>query len=178
MTLNDIMISALAQLGRGQDANTIEAFQKSFTDYANDAQSDIARAMRFSKTETHAAVNGILELTELSRDCIRVLRTVQLGREVRFLQGSGGEIALPYNDPVTVTYRCEPLRMTLPSDVSELPEYTHPLMVSYIVARERMAGDVSTQGGANIYISMYEAAKQKLRPHIGEHESYEIINRW
>ncbi len=50
MTLNDILVSALAQLGRGHDAQTMELFRARLTDYANDAQDDSARALLFSRT--------------------------------------------------------------------------------------------------------------------------------
>ena len=178
MTLNDMLISALAQLDRGHDEQTLESFRKRLTDHANDAQSDIARAIGFSRTETVAPSNGLIELSDLARDCLKVVRVKQLGREVRFLRGDTGVIALPYNDAAEITYICEPRRLVSPADVSELPEHTHGLIVSYMVGRERMAGDTSTQRGANIYLSMYEAAKSKLRPHVGDRGSYEIINRY
>ncbi|MBO4848159.1 MAG: hypothetical protein J5586_03300 [Clostridia bacterium] len=178
MTLNDILVSALAQLDRGHDAQTMDIFRSRLTDFANDAQSDIARAIGFTRTETVIPSNGLVDISDLARDCIKVVKTEQLGREVRFLCGDTGVIALPYNEPAAVTYRCEPKRLSSPTDVSELPAHTHGLIVSYIVGRERMAGDVSTQGGANIYLSMYEAAKAKLRPHFGAPDSYMIKNRY
>ena len=107
-----------------------------------------------------------------------MVKARQLGREVRFMRGDTGVIALPYNEPVTVSYIAEPERLSSPSDVSELPEHTHGLIVTYMVGRERMAGDASTQRGANIYLSMYEAAKARLRPHPGDPDSYLIYNRY
>ena len=62
MTLNDLIISSLAQLDRGHDEQTMEAYRKRLTDFANDAQADIARAIGFSKTETVMPENGIVEL--------------------------------------------------------------------------------------------------------------------
>ncbi|MBQ1892573.1 MAG: hypothetical protein II155_00550 [Clostridia bacterium] len=178
MTLNDILVSALAQLDRGHDVQTMEAFRARLTDFANDAQSDLARAIGFTKTETVVPSNGLVDISELSRNCIKVVKTCQMGHEVKFMRGDTGVIALPYNEPVTITYRCEPKRLAVPTDESELPEQTHGLIVTYVVGRERMAGDASTQGGANIYLSMYEAAKAGLRPHLGDSGSYRIINRW
>ena len=178
MTLNDILVSALAQLDRGHDAQTMDLFRSRLTDYANDAQSDIARAIHFTRTETVHPSNGLVERSELSRDCIKVDKAEQLGREVRFMRGDTGVIALPYNDTARITYRCLPKPLSSPNDVSELPEHTHGLIVSYIVGRERMAGDTATQSGANIYFSMYEAAKARLRPHPGDAAAYTIVNRW
>lgn len=178
MTLNDILVSALAQLGRGHDAQTMELFRARLTDYANDAQDDIARELLFSRTETVPAPQGTVELEALSRDCIRVEKTVQLGGAVPFRETDTGRIELPYDAPAEITYRCLPKKLASPADVPELPSHTHGLIVSYVVGRERMAGDVSTQRGANIYLSMYEAAKSRLRPHAGDPASYRIVNRW
>lgn len=178
MTLNDILVSALSQLDRGHDAQTMDLFRSRLTDYANDAQADLARAMSFTRTETLAPTNGVIELSDLSRDCVKVERVKQLGREVRFGRSDTGFIGLPYNEAAEITYRCLPKKLSSPTDVSELPAHAHGLIVSYIVGRERMAGDASTQRGANIYLSMYEAAKSKLVPHPGDAASYRIYNRW
>ncbi len=177
MTLNDMIVSALAQLDRGHDEQTMEAFRRRLTDYANDAQADIARTIGFSKTEELQPENGVAQLSELSHECLKVLSVSQLGRKVLFRRGDTGSIELPYNDRASITYICGPKQLEAPADESELPAYTHGLIVSYMVGRERMAGDVSSQRGGNIYLSMYEAAKSKLRPHVGDAESYRIINR-
>lgn len=178
MTLNDILVSALAQLDRGSDPMTMDAYRKRLTDYANDAQSDLARALRLSRTETAHPSGGIVELSDLSRDCLKIVKVEQLGHAVKFKSTDTGAIALPYNETARITYRYEPERLEQPSDVSELPEHAHGLIVTYVVARERMAGDVSTQRGANVYLSMYEAAKSRLRPRPGDPAGYEIVNRW
>lgn len=178
MTLNDILVAALAQLDRGHDAQTMEIFRDRLTAYANDAQSDLARAVRPTRTETVHPDGGVVELSELTRDCLKILKVKQLGHDVPAKQNDSGSIGLPYNDTAQITYVFEPKPLSSPADVSELPEHTHGLIVSYVVGRERMAGDVSTQRGANIYLSMYEAAKSKLRPHIGTPEKYRLVNRF
>ena len=178
MTLNDILISALAQLDRGHDAETLEVYRDRLTGFANDAQSDLARALNLTRTERLTPSDGIVELSDLTRDCLKVVKVEQRGKQVQFLKGDTGTIALPYIDEAAITYRFEPKALSLPTDVSELPEHAHGLIVSYVVGRERMAGDVSTQRGANIYLSMYEAAKARLRPHYGDRGSYTIVNRY
>lgn len=178
MTLNDIIVSALAQLDRGHDAQTMEVFRERLTGFANDGQNDVAEAIGFSRVDTVTPVNGIVELSSLPRSCVRIISAEQLGHEVRVTGEGTGFIGLPYDEPVRLTYRCLPRPLSSPTDVSELPAYTHALIVSYIVGRERMAGDVSTQRGANLYLSMYEAAKARLRPHQGEPESFRIINKY
>lgn len=178
MTLNDILVSALAQLDRGHDAQTLAIFRDRLTGFANDAQSDLARAVNLTRTETVMPTNGVVEISDLSRDCLKVVTVKQRGKRVPFTKGDTGTIGLPYLDRAEITYRCEPKRLSAPTDVSELPEHTHGLIVSYVVGRERMAGDTSTQRGANIYLSMYEAAKARLRPHYGDAGSYAIVNRY
>ena len=178
MTLNDILVSALAQLDRGSDVQTMDSFRARLTAFANEAQADIARAIAFCKTETVTPSEGVVELGDLSRECLKVVKAEQLGRPVPFSRDDTGCVKLPYNDEARITYICEPKPLSSPADVSELPVHTHGLIVSYVVGRERMAGDVSTQRGANIYLSMYEAAKSKLRPHMGDAASYRITNRY
>ena len=105
MTLNDILVSALAQLDRGSDVQTMDAFRARLTAFANDAQSDLARTLGFCKTETVQPDEGIVELSQLSRGCIKVLKAVQLGREVRFMRGDTGSISLPYNERAAIIRR-------------------------------------------------------------------------
>lgn len=179
MTLNDILVASLAQLDRGHDAQTLDIFRKRLTGFANDAQSDLARAIRFSRTDIVMPTGGVVDTSMLSRPCLRVESVKQLGHVVRFGRGdTTGCITLPYDTEATITYRCVPSELSSPTDVSELPIYVHGLIVCYVIARERMAGDVNTQRGSDIYLSMYEMAKAKLRPHMGEPESYMIVNRY
>ena len=44
MTLNDIIVSALAQLDRGHDAQTLDIWRDKFTRFANDGVTDLAEA--------------------------------------------------------------------------------------------------------------------------------------
>ena len=41
MTLNDIIVSALAQLDRGHDAQSLDVWRDKFTRFANDGVTDI-----------------------------------------------------------------------------------------------------------------------------------------
>ena len=178
MTLNDIIVSALAQLDRGHDAQTMEVFRERLTGFANDGQNDIAQAIGFSRTDTVTPSNGLVELALLPRDCVRVIRAEQLGHEVRVNMETTGFIGLPYDEPASITYRCMPKPLSSPTDVSELPAYTHALIVSYIVGRERMGGDTATQDGGSIYLSRYNAAKAKLRGYLKDSDSFKIVNRY
>lgn len=179
MTLNDIIVSALAQLDRGSDTQTVEIYRERLTRYANDAQNDLAWTLGLTRTDGVKSTHGILDLNTLQRNCIRVEKVVQHDHEVPFRMGDKPNILLlPYDAPAEVTYRYQPEPLASASDVSELGEDMHPLIVTYVVGRERMGGDVSTQSGGNIYLSMYNSAKQKLRGYLKNSDSFKITNRY
>ena len=75
-----------------------------------------------------------------------------------------------------MTYRYVPRSLEIPSDVPELPEYMHGLIVTYVVARERMSSDTSTQKGASAYMEIYEMLKARLISSGGD-DCY-IDNKW
>ena len=179
MTLNDIIVSALAQLDRAHDMQTVEIYRTRFAQFANDAQNDLALTLALKRMEELEPADGVVDLTALERSCYRVESAEQLGQKVPFRAGDAPNlIFLPYNEKARITYRFVPKRLESATDVSELPEAVHPLIVSYVVGRERMGGDVSTQGGGNIYLSMYNAAKAKLRGSAEAGDPYTITNRY
>ena len=179
MTLNDIIVAALAQLDRGHDAETVAIYRSRLTQYANEAQKDLAETLGFTRTEEVPTEDGILYLYTLERRCTRIERICQRGKSVPFrAEPKPGLIMLPYAENAVVTYRFVPNELVNDNDVSELDDYLHPLIVSYVVGRERMGGDVATQDGANIYLSMYNAAKAKLRGYLKSDDAFRIVNRW
>ena len=180
MTLNDIIVSALAQLDRGNDPQTLDVWREKFTRFANDAQEDLAAALQYRRQESLTAADGTLDLTQLSRPCVKVVLVQDSkGRAIPIKQaGQSWTLAAPAEGEYLVTYRCKPRALTSPSDEPELPAHCHGLIVTYVAARERMSGDAATQRGAGIYFELYQAGKAKLRPHVGDAEAYRIRNRW
>lgn len=179
MTLNDIIVSALAQLDRSHDMQSVEVYRARFAQFANDAQNDLALTLALKRTDELEPADGVADLSCLPRACYRVESVEQLGGRVPFRAGDAPNLLfLPYNERARITYRFMPKKLETATDVSELPEAVHPLIVSYVVGRERMGGDVSTQGGGNIYISMYNAAKAKLRGSAQAGDPYTITNRF
>ncbi len=179
MTLNDIIISALAQLDREHDTQTIKIYRERLTRYANDAQNDLAWTIGLMRTDIVEPSHGVLDLSTLPRNCIRIEKIMQFGREVPFRAGDKPNLVLlPYDSTAAVIYRYSPKPLAAATDVSELSESLHPLIVTYVVGRERIGGDVSTQGGGNIYLSMYNSAKQKLRGYLKDSDSFRIANRY
>lgn len=177
MTLNEITTAALAQLGRSTDSQTIETWRQVFTRYANDAIKDIAETMQLYRTDELPVIDGVINTADLPYCCYRVL---SIDGSTAFSPGnSTEEITFKTNkETARVKYRYIPNAVEDPSIPPALPEHTHPLIVHYIVARERASGDTSTQSGSGIYFELYNAEKAKLRPHLGNPDAYKILNRW
>lgn len=181
MTLNDIIVAALAQLDRGHDAQTLDVWRDKLTRFANDGVADLASALKPVRTETALVENGALELAQLSRGCQKVLRIAREGKELSFCSGGATDaLSLPACDQgaVEITYRFSPRELSAATDVPELPFSCHALIVTYVVGRERSAGDASVQRGANVYFQMYEAGKRLLLPRLGAPDDYKLLNRW
>lgn len=182
MTLNDIIVSALAQLDRGHDAQTLDIWRDKFTRFANEAVIDLSAAWCPRKTEDYTLSGKRIDTRRLERECIRVHGVKRLGRYMNFFEtGESGILCVPgakADSLVQVNYRFAPRTLSNTSDVPELPDWCHGLIVCYVVGRERASGEVGIQRGSNIYFQMYEAGKAKLRPHMGGADSYRILNRW
>ena len=56
MTLNDIIVSALAQLDRGHDAQTLDTWREKLTRFANEAVLDLSEAYCPRRTEDRKSV--------------------------------------------------------------------------------------------------------------------------
>ena len=180
MTLNDIIVSALAQLDRGHDAQSLDVWRDKFTRFANDGVTDICATYKPRRTETIDTRDGTFTTAMLSRGCRKVLSVKRDGREEEFYDGDASEVIVTSGGPgkIEVTYRSVPREMFASTDEPDIPAYMHGLLVSYVVSRERAAGDVSQQRGGNIYFQMYEAGKAAIRPHLGGGTSQRIVNRW
>lgn len=177
MTLNEIIAAALAELGRGHDSRSIDSVKQRFTHFANDGLRDIAATMKLTKTEELRITGSTVDLLELSRPCLKVLAVVQDGFPLRFSVSEASNIVSVRGvGIVEVSYRYMPKYMTVSTDVPEIPEYMHGLIVSYVVARERMSGDTSTQKGYSAYMEMYEMAKMRLLTATAP--GHDIDNKW
>ena len=181
MTLNDIIVSALIQTGRGHDAQTLDTWRDKLTDFANDAMADLALSLRPIRTEKTRIENGRVDCRGLERECIRVMRINKDGRDVGFYtdERETGVVRVAAGDgEAEITYGFMPRPLTNASDEPELSEACQRLIVTYVVARERASGEVNTQRGGNIYFQLYEKGKQRLRPHMVGRDAYKLKNRW
>lgn len=180
MTLNDIIVSALAQLDRGHDSLTVDTWRDKFTRYANEAVTDIATALQLRRSDTMEVQDGLLDTASLPRCCVKVLTLHRGLTRLPFITGpdTAAIRVLGGDGPAKVHYRYLPDDMRSPTDVPELPEYCHGMIVTYVVARERASADPATQRGASLYFELYQAAKRRLRAVRGEADCYQIQNRW
>ena len=96
MTLNDIIVSALAQLDRGHDAQTLDTWREKFTRFANEAVLDLSAAYCPRRTEDFTLTGKLLDTRKLSRPCIRVHGVKRLGRYMTFHEtGDSGVLCVP-----------------------------------------------------------------------------------
>ena len=180
MTLNDIIVAALSQLDRSHDSQTIGAWRDKMTRFANEAVTDLARTLRLRRSDQATVENGQLDTDALPRHCLKVLSLWQGEQRIPFLMGVSSTKLRPIcsDGPITITYEYLPTDMSSPTDVPELPEWCHGLIVTYVVGRERATSDPSTQRGANIYFEIYHAAKRGMRTGLGEADRYRLENQW
>lgn len=177
MTLNEIIAAALTELGRGHDARSVESFRGKFTQYANDAICDIASCIPLIRRETQTVCGSTVDTFDLDRPCLKVLSVAKDGRPIDFqYQEASGLVCVRAKGAVEVTYRYMPRTLRNPSDIPEIPDYMHGLIVSYVAGRERMSGDTGSQHGSDMYLSMYEAEKQRLQ--LSRTVPFEIENKW
>lgn len=181
MTLNDIIVSALAQLDRGHDAQSLDAWRDKLTRFANDAVLDLAEAFRLRRTEAVEHENGLFTLNALSHACLSVIGVSQNGKKLAYSFSEAGDCVYARGadaEELDVCYRFAPRPVSAPTDVPEVPAWCHGLIVIYVVGRERASGEVDLQRGGNVYFQMYEAGKRRISPHPGDGEAYRIANRW
>lgn len=182
MTLNDIIVAALAQLDRSHDAQNLDTWRDKFTRFADEAIIDLAQAVKPRRCDELTVQDGAIDIRLLPRQCKKVLSIKRGGALLYFKAGqTSTELMVPGaqdGDAVLVTYICVPATLSSPTDEPELPQWCHGLIVTYVVARERSAGEVGIQRGSNIYFQMYYAGKANIRPHLGDPDSYRLLNRW
>lgn len=179
MTSHEIMTAALLQLDRSADA--LFEWRDKFLCHINDAAEDIARSVRLAYSEKVKLFERRFEPSALTRPCIRIYSVKNGGDELKFSFTAPDQpvyVKAREDMEVLVTYRAMPRMAVSESDEPDVPAVFHPLIVSYVVARERMSGDVSTQYGASAYLDMYEAGKRKLAREMKDPSCFSIYNRF
>ena len=181
MTLIELILAALDELERPHDADTIALWRERLTAYANEAVSDLFAAFRPWRRETLTPVNGVLHLCELSLPCGKVLGLEDGGMRIPFHYGTDAdELIVPGwgEKPLTVVYRYAPGVLKNDADTTTLPSVCDPLIVLYMVARDRAHGDLAAQNGSRLRLSLYEAQKRRLKLDYGRASGWKICNLW
>ena len=177
MTLNEIIASALSELGRGHDAKSVERYRDKFMRYANDAVTDLALSLGLVRMDKVNLSGSTADLKKLCRECMKLTSVTQDGMPVRYLYSEASQIvSVRAKGQVEVYYRYIPKKLFSPSDVPDVPEYLHGLIVMYVTGRERMSGDTSTQKGADSYLSLYEIEKNRIK--LSMEHGGTIENKW
>ena len=181
MTLNEIIAAALGRLERGTDAQTIKNYRAEFTDYANKALKKIALKFKQTKKETVLLdeEHGF-DVSDLTHGCYKIMEVRAKGRPVDFWQeplGSGYFLCETKEESVDVIYRYVLKRLSSSTDVPELPEYMHDIIVHYVVACARCGGDPETQGTSSADFQLFnQELSELLRETRGEPRSYKLMN--
>ena len=181
MTLKEMITGALQQLDRNTDSQTTELWRDKLTQYLNDAMADLAGTIRPFRTDTLPLTDERLDTDALPRECVKVLAIERDGQRLGFYYGTQlGRLHVPgYADgPVQITYRYLPKKLVVDTDVPELPEWSHSTLISYVVGRERAAGDNMSVGAARACFEIYNVAKRAMRKNLGEADAYALINRY
>ena len=95
MTLNEILTAALAQLDRGHDAQTLENYRVRLTQYANDAQRELADALGLFRTDKVRTSAGIVDTSLLPRRVKRIERVVQDRKSTRLNSSHASKSRMP-----------------------------------------------------------------------------------
>lgn len=175
MTLNEILVDALAQLDRSSDPAMLERYRLAFTSYANDAVQEIADDFRLTRTENITLMDGAFAIADLGDICTKIVDVERMPWKVVdgnvFVDCKGKEVST-----VTVTYRYLPAMLTNDTDIPGIPEQFHRLIIPYVVARHRAGGDASTQGSASVFFSIYNQRKRMLMRQYGQRSDYALLN--
>lgn len=160
MTLNEILTAALAQLDRGHDAQTLENYRVRLTQYANDAQRELADALGLFRTDKVRTSAGIVDTSLLPRRVKRIERVVQLGRAVPFRCGDRtNTLLLPYDTAAEITYRYEPRTLNDNSDRSDLDDGLLGLVVNYVVGANGSAAMFRHKAAATFILRCLKRAR-------------------
>ena len=162
MTLNDIIVAALAQLERGSNALNVERYRQPFTAYINEAIIDIAESLKLYRTDTVALVDG--KFSGLPYVPTKIIGVYADGVPIPWGYGDAdGEYVVDVDAvSVSVRYNYIPKPIKDSADTPPVPEYLHPAIVDYVIACDKGSGDPTVQGGSAIYFQRYQLMKSKL----------------
>lgn len=180
MTLQQMMEQVLMELHRPQEYINDMHWQCRLKGYANEALMDIATAFRPWARDEGQIVGGTLNLCLLPKLCLKVLKVERGGERIPFYYAEATDKLCfkgAKDGQVVVTYRYMPLCLNALCDEPQLPQFLHPLIVTYMTAREVTLLDEGAKGSARLNLSLYESLKRRLRVGMDE-PTGELINAY
>ena len=184
MTLNDIVVEALKELGYGDDAQAIEVYSPKFTPWVNEAVRKIAD--HYGKTRTQTMTlnsDDQFSVATFEREYIDISRVVdEDDNEIEFYQDppSSGLFTCTTDDAtVAVTYTYYPNILINASDTPDIPVFAQAIIPTYVIGKEKMSGDASTQSTASAYFQLFHSAVRSLpTAKRGDVTAHRFRNRW
>lgn len=178
MTLNDIIYSALRQLERGTDAQTVDKYRNVFQDYANIALIEIANKTKPSHTANiETDESGNFEVSALPRHCISIDGIYNYaGVAMSWGEVETGTISVTNGESQTlsVVYRYVPAELTSPNDVPQIPENFHRAIPYYIVACNNLNTNKDTK--VDYFYLFNRQLALMLNSHYGDSAKDKLIN--
>ncbi|MDD3400929.1 MAG: hypothetical protein PHT58_04780 [Eubacteriales bacterium] len=181
MTFKQLMELAMDELHRPLDAMTSADYQQRMMRFANEAIIDITGSFRPWRRDTLLVTSDKIALNQLPYKCQKVLSVDYNGERYPFYYGYNTDELIVKSIPdgeVNVTYRYIPPKLKSMTDVPQLPEFLHSLIVTYMVARERIQLDSVAQSGAKVNLSLYETLKRRYKISMDEPDSCNIYNQY
>lgn len=177
MTLLNIITRSLVELGRTTDEQSISAWREKLTIFANDGIDDLAEHIDARRTDKIEAENGAFLLSKLPRSCLKIVSVKKNGSDIEFtLAANSKEVQVDAEGEIEVEYRFSPKELQNDTDVPDIPEHLHKLVVSYCVYREHMTADPTMQRRSDAFYRLYEEGKRKARKNRGETDAFALIN--
>ncbi len=165
MNLMELMSGTLSALQFPTDEETLTLWRGRLTNWINEAQYDLAAVIRPWTREETTLVGGRFQTAALHLPCLKLLSVHRDGVQHPFYYGTGsGDVVLPTlaDGTVTVSYRYNPRPLTELTDEPLLPEASHPLLMTYAVARAHCSMDNAALGAEKLDLSVYEMQKRRL----------------
>lgn len=178
MTLQELIVAALEELNRPTDTAETAARKAQFTRFANEALIDITSCYRLWRRDEVSVAEDRVDCSGLPQTMVKALALKRDGVRIPFYYGADANTLHTKgiaDGAAELTYRYMPAPLEELTDVPDIPEFLHPLIVTFIVARERIQLDSVAQSGSKTNLNLYETMKRRLRVLMDAPEDQSII---
>lgn len=165
MNLLTILHKSLSLIGLPDDEDTLELWRPRLMHWCNEGLIDLGLTLRPWYRESLSADGDERVYTDdLAYRCVKVLAVKKDGKRLLFYYGSTPfTLIVPgvqKGDPIEILYRYMPRELEDDTDVPELPESVHELLVTYIVGREKSQLDTGAFNVGRYSLALYEKGKK------------------